>query len=180
MNPPVIASALVVACAVTFGMGVPRAAAQGTPTLTQRVDDAAITAEVKAKLVAERPANLTSVDVDTRQGVVHLQGTVPTADDRAAAERVARRASGVKGVQNDLVVQSRGAASQASPAASPASGFIGRHTMTGEVTDIDASRGRVGLRTAEGDLDLHFPPSALRNVKRGDRITVELAIRPAP
>jgi BON domain len=155
------------------------AGAQTGPTVTQRIDDAAITAEVKGKLVAERPANLTSVDVDTRGGVVTLKGAVPTLDDKAKAERIARTANGVKAVQNLLTVKTSGAGRDTSPAASPGN-FTGRHTMTGEITDVDASRGRVELRTAEGDLDLHFPPSALRNVKRGDRVTVELAIRPAP
>jgi hypothetical protein len=54
---------------------------------------------------------------------------------------------------------------------------MGRHTMTGEVTDVDHGTGKVELRTAEGDLHLHFPPSALRDVKRGDRLAVELAVR---
>jgi hyperosmotically inducible protein len=170
-----VVSAIVVTLAVA-GL----ADAQSGRTITERIDDAAITAEVKARLVAERPANLTSVDVDTRQGVVRLHGTVPTPADKATAERIARGAHGVESVYNDLVVQHAGAQHDVSPAASPASGFIGRHTMTGEVTDLDASHGRVEIQTSEGELDLHFPPSALRDVKRGDRLTVELAVRPAP
>jgi len=68
-----------------------------------------------------------------------------------------------------------------SPSASPsmsAGDFVARHTMTGEVTRIDAKRGTMTLKTAEGNLDLHFPPSALSNVKKGDRVTVELAMKP--
>jgi osmotically-inducible protein OsmY len=42
--------------------------------LGQRLKDAAITALVKAKLVAARPANATDVDVDTREGVLAPTG----------------------------------------------------------------------------------------------------------
>jgi hypothetical protein len=51
--------------------------------------------------------------------------------------------------------------------------------MTGEVTKIDAAKGNVSLKTDEGDLDLHFPPSALQGIKEGDRVEVQLGIRPA-
>ena len=70
-----------------------------------------------------------------------------------------------------------------SPSASPstmASGdFTARHTMEGEVVSIDQKKGHLKLKTAEGNMDLHFPPSALANVKKGDRIAVELAMKPA-
>jgi len=68
-----------------------------------------------------------------------------------------------------------------SPSASPSMAggdFVARHTMTGEVTRIDANKGTLTLKTAEGNLDLHFPPSALSNVKKGDRVSVELAMKP--
>jgi hyperosmotically inducible protein len=140
------------------------------------VDDAAITAEVKARLVAERPANLVSVNVDTRQGVVQLRGTVPSLEDKFTAERIARRVSGVRSVDNDLMLE-QAAARDASPAASP--GILGRHTVTGEVTDVDASRGRIELKTDQGDMELAFPPSAVRTMRRGDRVVVDLSIRSA-
>lgn len=57
--------------------------------------------------------------------------------------------------------------------------FTGRHTMEGEVTRIDQTKGSMSLRTAEGTMDLHFPPSALANIKKGDRVSVELALKPA-
>jgi hypothetical protein len=57
--------------------------------------------------------------------------------------------------------------------------FSGRHTMEGEVTKVDQNKGKLSLKTAEGTLDLHFPPSALANVKKGDHVTVELAMKPS-
>ena len=71
------------------------------------VDDTAITASVKAKLVADKPANLTKVDVDTTQGTVYLTGMVDNPEQRARAEQIAWQASGVKAVVNNLQVAQR-------------------------------------------------------------------------
>jgi hyperosmotically inducible periplasmic protein len=71
------------------------------------VDDSSITASVKAKLVADKPANLTRVDVDTNNGTVYLNGVVDTPAQRARAEELARQATGVKTVVNNLQVAQR-------------------------------------------------------------------------
>jgi hypothetical protein len=72
-----------------------------------------------------------------------------------------------------------GAGSAPATSASPASGgFVGRHTMTGEVTKVDSSSGKFSLKTGEGTLELHAPPSALAGVKQGDRMSVEIAVKP--
>jgi hypothetical protein len=67
----------------------------------------------------------------------------------------------------------------AAPKHEGAGEFTGRHTMEGQVTRIDQTKGTVSLKTAEGTMDLHFPPSALANIKNGDRVAVELALKPA-
>jgi hypothetical protein len=66
-----------------------------------------------------------------------------------------------------------------SPSMSGSGDFTGRHTMEGEVTSVDAKKGHLTLKTAEGAMTLHFPASALESVKKGDRISVELALKPA-
>ena len=66
------------------------------------LDDAAMTASVKTKLVADRTANLTRIDIDTNRGTVYLTGSVDTAAQRARAEQLAWQANGVKGVVNNL------------------------------------------------------------------------------
>ena len=71
------------------------------------VDDATITASVKSKLVADKAANLTRVDVDTNNGTVYLNGTVDSAEQKSRAERLAWQAQGVKSVVNNLQVQKR-------------------------------------------------------------------------
>jgi hypothetical protein len=66
-----------------------------------------------------------------------------------------------------------------SPSASSMTGdYTGRHTMTGQVTKIDPKTGKFSLKTGEGTLDLHAPASALAGVKKGDRMSVEIAVKP--
>ena len=69
------------------------------------IDDATITASVKAKLVADKPANLTRVDVDTNNATVYLNGVVESAEQKDRAEQLARQAKGVKSVVNNLQVK---------------------------------------------------------------------------
>jgi hyperosmotically inducible protein len=74
-------------------------------TAGQYVDDSTITASVKAKLVGDKTANLTRIDVDTTNQVVTLNGIVESADQKAKAEQLARQVGGVKSVKNNLQVQ---------------------------------------------------------------------------
>jgi len=85
------------------------AACQATTgrTAGRNVDDAALTASVNAALVADKPSNFTRIDVDTTNGVVALNGTVETPEQRARAEQLASRVNGVKKVINNLQVSRR-------------------------------------------------------------------------
>jgi len=74
-------------------------------TAGQYVDDSTITASVKAKLVAEKVANLTRVDVDTTNRVVSLNGIVQSPDQKKRAEELALQVSGVTLVENNLQIQ---------------------------------------------------------------------------
>jgi hyperosmotically inducible protein len=69
------------------------------------MQDARIALSVKAKLTAERAANLVSVNVRSRDAVVYLDGQVPTEADKEAAERIARSVDGVRDVVYELRVQ---------------------------------------------------------------------------
>lgn len=73
----------------------------------QNIDDASITAAVKAKLVSDKVSNLTRVNVDTNNGTVYLIGSVDTAEQKTRAEQLAWQAKGVKNVVNNLQVQKR-------------------------------------------------------------------------
>ena len=95
--------------AITMMLVLATAACQsmtGTSAGTS-IDDASITASVKSKLVAEKAANLTRVDVDTNNGTVYLNGTVESPEQRSRAEQLAWQAKGVKSVVNNLQVQKK-------------------------------------------------------------------------
>jgi len=55
--------------------------------------------------------------------------------------------------------------------------MMGRHSMQGEVTSVDAKKGWIHLKTSEGTMIVHFPPEALQDVKKGDTIAVDLALK---
>jgi hyperosmotically inducible protein len=92
--------ALVVLVALTAGCS-----SMTGKTAGQNVDDASITASVKTKLAAEKPATLTKVDVDTNKGTVYLTGNVETPAIKERATELARQVSGVREVVNNLKIQ---------------------------------------------------------------------------
>lgn len=69
------------------------------------VDDGVITAKVKAALIDHPTTKARQINVDTRRGVVQLQGFVDTNDEKMAATEVARSVSGVQSVRNDLEIK---------------------------------------------------------------------------
>ena len=75
-------------------------ACSSTKSAGTQVDDAAITAKVKAKLAADGDINPFNIDVDTNEGVVTLQGRVAKEEARTKAEQLARDTEGVKRVIN--------------------------------------------------------------------------------
>lgn len=74
----------------------------GGGPVAQYVDDATVTAGVKAAIVREPSLSIFDIDVETVQGIVRLSGFVSSADSVAAAASVARTVKGVKSVRNEL------------------------------------------------------------------------------
>ena len=138
------------------------------------IDDGAITASVKSKLVADRPVNLTQVNVDTVRGVIYLTGVVETPDQRLRAEQLAWNTSGVRQVVNNIQVQRPPVA--VSPSASVA---VPRSPVVGTVSSVDAVRNQVTVSTGSEQLLLQLPPSVVRDLRPGDRITVDVNVSPA-
>jgi osmotically-inducible protein OsmY len=66
--------------------------------------DAWITAATKTKLVADDAVSALDINVDTRNGVVTLFGTVDSSQAKAAAEQDARSVSGVRDVKNEIEI----------------------------------------------------------------------------
>jgi hyperosmotically inducible periplasmic protein len=75
-------------------------------TTVDRWTDARIEAEIKARLVAEKEANLTRLGVLSSKGTVYLNGTVASPDQKARAEALAHDVVGVRRVVNGLQVGS--------------------------------------------------------------------------
>ncbi len=76
-------------------------------TVTQKLGDTGITAEIKAKLAKDvRFGTLTEVEVNVTDGVVSLSGKVKNGDEKRSIEKIARDVDGVKMVKNDLRVVS--------------------------------------------------------------------------
>jgi hyperosmotically inducible periplasmic protein len=74
---------------------------------TRIAGDAALTATIKARLIADPVIKAFDVNVDTYESIVILRGRVDKAEQRGAAERIARGTSGVKGVRNELRLRGR-------------------------------------------------------------------------
>ena len=69
------------------------------------MDDAVVTAHVSAGLVKDAELSAIKIDVDTKGGVVTLNGTAPTATAKDRATDIAKSVSGVSAVDNKLVVK---------------------------------------------------------------------------
>ena len=67
--------------------------------------DASITAAVKTKLLGDTKVGGLKIDVDTKDNVVTLTGTVKSAAEKAEAIRLAKNTTGVKSVVDKLTIQ---------------------------------------------------------------------------
>ncbi|MCC8193143.1 MAG: BON domain-containing protein [Deltaproteobacteria bacterium] len=69
------------------------------------MNDAATTAEIKARLAAEHGVDASAISVTTDHSVVTLEGVVDSQAESELAERVAGGMSNVKAVKNRLGVR---------------------------------------------------------------------------
>jgi hyperosmotically inducible protein len=77
----------------------------GDRDLGDRASDTAITTAIKAKITGDGDLSPFNINVDTKDGVVTLRGTVKSMDSKQEAEEIARNTDGVKQVQNMLEVE---------------------------------------------------------------------------
>jgi hyperosmotically inducible periplasmic protein len=80
-------------------------AALAQQTVGERMDDAEISARVKAALIDDETTKARNIDVETQSGVVQLSGFVESEESKSAAEAAARSVEGVAQVQNALIVR---------------------------------------------------------------------------
>jgi osmotically-inducible protein OsmY len=98
-------AAQVEAAAQTAGQNVGEAAKQATDTALNAADDAAITAQVSAGLAKDPDLSALQINVDTKAGVVTLNGPAPTAAAKERATQIAQAVKGVGAVNNQLAVK---------------------------------------------------------------------------
>jgi hyperosmotically inducible periplasmic protein len=88
--------------------GAPPAAPGGegdAKTISETMDDASITAAVKAKLLADPLVGGLRIDVDTREGIVSLTGdNMKSQAEIDQAIKLAQETSGVKSVESKLTI----------------------------------------------------------------------------
>lgn len=78
---------------------------EGAAKAGQALDDASITAQIKAELIKAPEVSAPKIDVDTKGGVVTLGGTVPSDSVKSRAGDIAKGVKGVASVNNNLTVQ---------------------------------------------------------------------------
>lgn len=93
---PALLAALLMSGVVACSTGQPG------ETVAQKIDDATITADVKAAIRQEPALQVSEINVETNGGVVQLSGFVSSAANIAVASTVARSVNGVKSVRNDI------------------------------------------------------------------------------
>jgi len=98
-----------IAAALAAGLGLAGAASAEAPmpkahsdNLGAAIADTAITAKVKANLMAEDGLKQSKIKVTTTNGVVTLEGSASSAEAKAAAETATKAVDGVKSVDNTL------------------------------------------------------------------------------
>ncbi|MBC7941081.1 MAG: BON domain-containing protein [Chitinophagaceae bacterium] len=101
-NHILIAAMTAITLAATTGCAVVR----DQQSVGSYVDDAAITARVKAKFAEDRTVSAMSIGVESLKGTVQLSGFAKNAEEKSMAERLARSTSGVVGVRNDIIIRS--------------------------------------------------------------------------
>ena len=143
------------------------------------VDDASTTAAVKSALVADRPANLTAVGVETVDGVTYLTGAVAVPDQRVRAEQLAWQVPGVRQVVNNIQVQRPPVTSAPSAAVSSVPPATVPRRVVGTVSSGDSARSQVTVTTGTEQLLLQLPVDVVRDLRPGDQVSLDVTVRPA-
>jgi osmotically-inducible protein OsmY len=118
-----------IAGTIALALGASVAGAQDTATPADRsvgqvVDDATITATVKAKLLADERTKAFDVNVDTAKGVVTLTGGADSGVAKSAAQELAGQVEGVILIRNELVVAAPGSEARQDANTATASGEV--------------------------------------------------------
>lgn len=103
MNTRTVLATTAAAFALVFTAGC--AVTRGQETVGAYVDDTAITTAVKARFVENKEVDASSISVETLKGTVMLSGFAKNSTERATAETLTWKVSGVKAVKNEIAVR---------------------------------------------------------------------------
>ena len=81
------------------------ATGSNAPASTKPLADTAITVSIKTDFLKDPDLSILKIDVDTREGVVTLNGLAENDEARSRAEKIAEGVKGVREVRNFLVVK---------------------------------------------------------------------------
>jgi osmotically-inducible protein OsmY len=81
------------------------AVVRGQESAGAYVDDASVTAAVKAKFVEDKTVDAAAIKVETLNGTVQLSGFAKSNAEKAQAEYLARNTKNVRQVQNTIAVR---------------------------------------------------------------------------
>ena len=118
-----------IATTIALALGVSAVNAQDTAasadrTVGQAVDDATITASVKARLLADERTKGFDTNVDTVKGVVTLTGGADSEAAKRAAQELAGQDEGVILIKNELIVAAPGSEARQDANTATASGEV--------------------------------------------------------
>jgi len=80
-------------------------ASKSSESVGDSLDDAWIHTKIRSRLLGEGEFPGGSLNVDVKNNVVTLRGTVATRADKTKAEQIAKTTEGVKSVRNQLVIK---------------------------------------------------------------------------
>jgi hyperosmotically inducible protein len=117
---PVVLVLLLCAASLVWAQDGAKKSAKAKPEAVDcsTVDDAALTADVKAKLAAAPSLKDVTVNVATSSGVVTLTGTAMKPTQKGTASLVAKAVKCVKKVDNRMTIEGSGTKKSAKPKSS--------------------------------------------------------------
>ena len=138
----------------------PSETVQDESELKRFVDDAEISAKIRARVIWSKSMSLLDVDVSTEDKVVTLSGSVGSDAERELLGRIAANTAGVESVRNELSVSDqRSLAARAKHETAEAVGAAGRALSDGWITtkvsaslalDESVDAGNIAVDTSAG------------------------------
>lgn len=90
---------------MTVATAVATTPAPDTQTLSEKIDDASITAQVKGALLLHRSTSALRTRVETRDGIVTLSGEAGSQAEKDLVTKLTRDVDGVKEVRNEMTIK---------------------------------------------------------------------------